>query len=137
MILAISGKCQPYHSFPSRIELSKPRCTRLGRLAKLHLYSHGIDIDLFVEVVEECNCLDNHCVDLVWREFKLEPSETVSASCGTTNVKSEDQPRQTMTETEIHSSKVLVINLELAKQSGEMRPNATVKVLGGRVRYHF
>jgi hypothetical protein len=42
-----------------------------------------------------------------------------------------------VTETEAHGSQVLFVNLEIAKQSSELRPNATVKVLCGRVRQDF
>ena len=47
MILAISGKCQPYHSFERGSSFVSNLCSR-----KTNLYSHSIDIDFFIEIVE-------------------------------------------------------------------------------------
>lgn len=43
MILAISGKCQPYHSFERNFEYK-----RLSRNLVLYLDPHGVDVDFLV-----------------------------------------------------------------------------------------
>ena len=48
MILAISGKCQPYHSFERKLSfMSHQICSR-----ETDLYSHSIDIDFFVKIIK-------------------------------------------------------------------------------------
>ena len=62
MILAISGKCHPYHSYK-----------HTGRLLRLlhtpgdaYLDTHCVYVDLLVKVIEECDGLNNHSVHLIW-----------------------------------------------------------------------
>lgn len=69
MILAISGKCQPYHSYPYDVKCQHP-LRPLERMIDLH--THSVDVNLLVEVIEESDSLDDHGVDLVRRELELE-----------------------------------------------------------------
>jgi hypothetical protein len=72
-ILASSGKCQPYHSCHDvglHIFVMKSRTIGMP-----YLDSHSVNVDLLVQIVEQCNGLDNHGVYLVRREFELEPAK--------------------------------------------------------------
>lgn len=62
MIFASSGKCQPYHSC-KQILLSIKELHLFGTDSYLH--SHRVYVDLLVQVVQQCNCLHNHGVNLV------------------------------------------------------------------------
>ena len=42
------------------------------KLSITYLHSHGINIDLLVEIVEECDSLHNHGINLVWGKLELE-----------------------------------------------------------------
>ena len=47
-----------------------------------YLDSHRVDVDLLVEIIEQSNSLDDHCVDLVGREFELESTHRVTETKG-------------------------------------------------------
>jgi hypothetical protein len=53
------------------------KCEQKSTKESLQAYldTHGVDVDLLVEVVEESNCLDHHSVNLVRRELDLEPGK--------------------------------------------------------------
>jgi hypothetical protein len=104
MILPISGKCHPYHSWLVSI--------RLPMNALTHLDSHRVDVDLLVQIVEKCDSLDDHGVDLVGRELELET-------------------RQRVTETKGHSAQVLWV--DTAEQRSQLLSDTSVQVLGSRV----
>ena len=60
MILAISGKCQPYHSYVKVNNLATLRW------AFYYLDSHGINVDFLVKIVQKSDRLDHHGNNLVW-----------------------------------------------------------------------
>ena len=60
MIFAISGKCQPYHSYVKVNNLATLRWTFY------YLDSHGINVDFLVKIVQKSDRLDHHGINLVW-----------------------------------------------------------------------
>jgi hypothetical protein len=72
MILAISGKCQPYHSCAQRDEKKQKKNAKRNT----YLHSHGVNVDFLVEIIKESDSLNDHSVDLVRGEFELEPGQT-------------------------------------------------------------
>ena len=79
------------------------------------LDSHGVDVELLVEVVEQRNGLDDHDVDLVWAETELEARERVR-------------------ETKRHGVNVLLFNA--VEKIWKLRTQTTEKVDSGGIAYH-
>jgi hypothetical protein len=82
--------------------------SRKRRQTGAHLDSHGVNVDLLVEIIEQSNGLDDHGVDLVGRELELES-------------------RHRVTETERHGVQVLL--LDASKEGGELLSDTSVEVL--------
>lgn len=77
------------------------------------LNPHGVYVNLLVQIVEQSDSLDNHSVDLVGGELKLEPGKRV-------------------TKTKRHGVEIFLVNA--AEKRGELLTDTTVEVLGGGVR---
>lgn len=133
MILAISGKCHPYHSYERRIANHQPPLHHTRERAGTHLDAHRVDVDLLVEVIEESDGLNDHGVDLVGGELELVAASTNSSVRAQPAVEkgTKDEPGEGVGETELHGADVL--GVDVVEEGGELGSDSTVEVVDGRV----